>query len=276
MTQEEEDRLLDSSGEESQDSNLLIQMDLVETCQIGNARITLPKFMNSPLGEHQSNDLKRTKSTARLKTLECKKKKWDVSFKPEYPVTHVYLNDIGYVAADDGESNTESESESRLSEPPFSSLIVICSKDKVVCENAQGSRERCVESFKFYFLFKLNLIRDTFLFSLGHIYFFLSSSNEFSLTEVKRLSFTEKSFLSPKMRKLISNYRCRPRRGPQPDLREWCATAKCPVRIYRLNFPIKTSNLSRNHKPLPHPEIEIPPNPLQITITSSTNLTKSL
>lgn len=143
MTQEEEDRLLDSDGEGSRAKDLLIRTDAVETCQIGNARITLPKFMNTPPRDNETNDLKRTKSTAKLKTLECKKKKkWDLSFSPEHPVTRVLLDDIGYVDVDDGGNSTESEGSDGVLKPYLRSLIVVCNKDNATCEGPGRSPQR--------------------------------------------------------------------------------------------------------------------------------------
>ncbi|XP_018564624.1 uncharacterized protein LOC108903151 [Anoplophora glabripennis] len=145
ITQEEEDRLLDSSGDESQDSsNFEIQTGSVETCQIGNARITLPKFISSSPKQYQTNDLKRNNSTAKLKMFECrkKKKKWDLQFKPEHPISRVFLNDIGYVDVKSEDSDEESQVRNNLPQPQFGSLIVICNKDKITCEEPRANCQR--------------------------------------------------------------------------------------------------------------------------------------
>ncbi|KAJ8921547.1 hypothetical protein NQ315_003167 [Exocentrus adspersus] len=151
ISQEEEDILLEGSSDEEKRADdeeeppdvddILIPTGLVTTCKIGNARITLPTFVTRvPID--QTNDLKRTKSTARLKMTAGKKKKWDQAFSPKNPIKCVCLNDVGYVPECFEEEDNTSEQGAKQSRSPTGNLIVICNKDKITCEQSPANIQR--------------------------------------------------------------------------------------------------------------------------------------
>ncbi|KAJ8960646.1 hypothetical protein NQ318_013938 [Aromia moschata] len=151
LSQEEEDKLLGNSDEESSPTFSPIISGTVDVCTIGNSRITLPKFItgnipkvrsNVSKGKCGSNDLKRTTPLACQTVKQKKRKKWDLYFKPTISHAHVFLQDIGFISND-----TDCDSVSTNRTPTLPKLFVICNdSDKIVCE--KRSHEFTRESAK--------------------------------------------------------------------------------------------------------------------------------
>ncbi|KAJ8967297.1 hypothetical protein NQ317_008846 [Molorchus minor] len=141
LSQEEEDKLLESSDDESdlsQDEPRNLNSNTYEVCRIGNACITLPTFVVSKDNKTENSSLKRV--SPNLPLWNKKKKRWDLHFKPESSPVRLFLNDIGYIPP---ELNENVDCKNDNNSLQCKKLIVICNdKNTIVCEKSTKELQR--------------------------------------------------------------------------------------------------------------------------------------